>query len=45
VIDQVKPETREFDEHKVMCGSNSGAEARDAYLSNNEEAGRDLPRL
>lgn len=34
VIDQVNPETGEFDEHKVMYGFASEEEARKAYLSN-----------
>ena len=34
VIDQVNPDTGEFDEHKVMYGFNSAEEARDAYLAN-----------
>lgn len=37
VIDQVNPETREFDEHKVMYGFNSEEEARNAYLANFSE--------
>lgn len=37
VIDQVNPETREFDEHKVMYGFNSIDEAREAYLANFSE--------
>ena len=37
VIDQVNPETREFDEHKVMYGFNSAEEAREAYLANFSE--------
>ena len=37
VIDQVNPETREFDEHKVMYGFNSAGEAREAYLANFSE--------
>ena len=37
VIDQVNPETREFDEHKVMYGFNSAEEAREAYLANFNE--------
>lgn len=32
VIDQVDPETREFDEHKVMLGFESRQQARRAYL-------------
>lgn len=34
VIDQIDPETGEFDEHKVMYGFNSAEEAQAAYLSN-----------
>lgn len=37
VIDQVNPETREFDEHKVMYGFDSAEEARGAYLANFSE--------
>ena len=37
VIDQVNPDTREFDEHKVMYGFNSAEEAREAYLANFSE--------
>ena len=37
VIDQVNPQTREFDEHKVMYGFNSPEEAREAYLANFSE--------
>ena len=37
VIDQVNPETREFDEHKVMYGFDSAEEAREAYLANFSE--------
>ena len=37
VVDQVNPETREFDEHKVMYGFNSMDEARKAYLANFSE--------
>ena len=37
VIDQVNPQTREFDEHKVMYGFNSAEEAREAYLANFSE--------
>lgn len=36
VINQVNPETGEFDEHKVMLGFDSGLEARTAYASNYE---------
>lgn len=34
VVDQVNPETGEFDEHKVMYGFESADDARKAYLSN-----------
>ena len=34
VIDQVNPETGEFDEHKVMYGFKSALAAKRAYLSN-----------
>ena len=37
VVDQVNPETREFDEHKVMYGFSSAEEAREAYLANFSE--------
>ena len=37
VVDQVNPETGEFDEHKVMMGFNTVKEAREAYLSNYEK--------
>lgn len=37
VVDQVNPETGEFDEHKVMYGFASEEEARAAYLANYEE--------
>lgn len=34
VVDQVDPKTRKFDEHKALIGYHTGAEARQAYLSN-----------
>ncbi len=34
VVDQVNPDTGEFDEHKVMYGFNSVEEAREAYMAN-----------
>ena len=34
VIDQINPETQQFDEHKVMYGFNSIEEAEAAYLAN-----------
>lgn len=36
VVDQINPETGEFDEHKVMYGFPSEQAAREAYLSNYE---------
>ena len=42
VVDQVDPKTGKFDEHKVMYGFQSEAEARDAYLSNYEEGWKGL---
>lgn len=37
VVDQVRPDTGEFDEHKVMYGFSSIDEAREAYLANFSE--------
>lgn len=37
VVDQINPETGEFDEHKVMYGFPDAETARAAYLSNYEE--------
>lgn len=45
VIDQVNPETREFDEHKVMYGFNSAEEAREAYLANFSEGWNGLGNI
>ena len=42
VVDQVNPDTGEFDEHKVMYGFNSEEEAREAYLANYSEGWRGL---
>lgn len=36
VITQVNPETQEFDEHKLVIGADSEAEAEEIYLSNYE---------
>lgn len=36
IVNQNSPETGRFDEHKVMLGFNSMAEAKEAYLSNYE---------
>ena len=45
VVDQVNPKTGEFDEHKVMYGFDSEAEARDAYLSNYEKGWKGLGKI
>lgn len=37
IIDQIRPETRSFDEHKVMLGFTSIKEAEQAYLKNYEK--------
>lgn len=37
IVNQVNPETNEFDEHKVMLGFYSPSEAKAAYLSNYDE--------
>jgi len=37
VVNQNDPETKKFDEHKVMLGFNSGNDARTAYNSNYEK--------
>jgi len=37
VVDQVNPESRRFDEHKVMMGFENEAAARKAYLANYEK--------
>lgn len=42
VIDQVDPETREFDEHKVMIGFDTLPEAINAYKSNYAEGWQGL---
>lgn len=34
VVDQIRPESGAFDEHKVILGTESEAEARELYLSN-----------
>ena len=45
VVDQVDPETGEFDEHKVMYGFGSADEAREAYLANYEEGWKGLGNI
>ena len=42
VVDQVNPNTGEFDEHKVMYGFPDAESARAAYLSNYEEGWQGL---
>ena len=42
VIDQLNPNTGEFDEHKVMYGFNSVEEAKAAYLANYKEGWQGL---
>lgn len=42
VVDQVNPETGEFDEHKVMYGFATEEEARAAYLANYEDGWKGL---
>ena len=42
VVDQVNPETGEFDEHKVMYGFDSEDAAKKAYLSNYEKGWKGL---
>lgn len=45
VIDQVNPNTGQFDEHKVMLGFNSALSARKAYLSNYEKGWKGLGNI
>lgn len=45
VVDQVDPQTGQFDEHKVMYGFNSLEEAKAAYLSNYEEGWQGLGNI
>lgn len=45
VVDQVNPETGDFDEHKVMIGFDSQETAQDAYLSNYEEGWQGLGNI
>lgn len=37
VVDQINPDTKQFDENKVMLGFDSMDQAQEAYLSNYEE--------
>ena len=45
VVDQVNPETGEFDEHKVLLSFGSEEEAREAYLSNYEKGWKGLGNI
>lgn len=42
IIDQINPETGNFDEHKTMVGYGSKEEAQEAYLSNYEKGWKGL---
>jgi hypothetical protein len=39
VVDQVEPNTRKLDEHKILFGFDSPAAAREGYLSNYDKTG------
>lgn len=41
IVNQIDPETGRFDEHKVMLGFDSEAEARKGYLANYDSTGKD----
>ena len=45
VVDQINPETGEFDEHKVMYGFGSEEEAREAYLANYSKGWKGLGNI
>lgn len=45
VIDQVNPETKVFDEHKVMFGFNNVEDAEKAYLSNYDKNWKGLGKI
>ena len=45
VVDQVDPQTGEFDEHKVMYGFGSRLQAEEAYLSNYEKGWKGLGEI
>jgi N12 class adenine-specific DNA methylase len=45
VVNQVNPDTRAFDEHKVMVGFNSIADARDAYEANYDKGWKGLDSI
>ena len=42
IVDQVNPETGDFDEHKVIMGASNEAEAEQLYLSNYEDGWQGL---
>jgi inorganic pyrophosphatase len=45
VVDQIDPATKNFDEHKVMCGFLTLADARKAYNSNYEKNWKGLGQI
>ena len=45
VVDQVDPQSGEFDEHKVMYGFGSRLQAEEAYLSNYEKGWKGLGEI
>ncbi|MGF1905251.1 hypothetical protein [Aliivibrio salmonicida] len=45
IADQIDPNTRKFDEHKIMLGFNSKQDARKAYLINYDENWQGLGAL
>lgn len=45
VVDQVDPKTGKFDEHKIMYGFSSEAEARKAYLDNYEKGWKGMKAI
>lgn len=45
VVDQVNPETGEFDEHKVIMGATSEEDAKKLYLSNYEDGWQGLGNI
>lgn len=45
VVDQVDPETRKFDEHKVMLGYPSLEKAKEGYLANYEKGWQGLGNI
>jgi hypothetical protein len=45
IVDQVDPKTQKFDEHKVMLGFDTPADARAGYLANYEKGWKGLGTL